>query len=111
MRTERSILQALGERVEQSARLETLSARDLFFRMEEAAHQADTEAVAKLAELILNKDASYVGAYIAWAKTLPAHAAMRRLLLRLADHFLRSRPAHEQAQRRAEILAVKNLHQ
>lgn len=106
MRTERSILQALGEQIEQSARLETLSARDLFFRMEEAARQADTEAVAKLAELILDKDASYVGAYIAWAKTLPAHAAMRRLLLRLADHFLNSRPAHEQVQRRAEIQAL-----
>jgi hypothetical protein len=31
---------------------------------------------------------------------------MRRLLLRLADHFLNSRPAHEQVQRRAEIQAL-----
>jgi hypothetical protein len=106
LRTERSILQALGERIEQSARLETLSARDLFFRMEDAARQDDTAAVARLAEIILDKDASYVGAYIAWAKTLPAHTAMRRLLLRLADHFVNSRPAHEQVQRRAEIQAL-----
>lgn len=47
----------------------------------------------KLAEIILDKDASYVGAYIAWAKTCPrprCHAPPPAGCL--ADHFLNSRP-------------------
>ncbi|WP_018606576.1 glycosyltransferase family 2 protein [Uliginosibacterium gangwonense] len=107
MRTERAILQHLGRTGTAQHDPNTLSARDLFFRMEEAARSARDDEVARLAEMILTKDATYVGAYIAWARTLPGtDNALRRLLLRLAEHFVKNRPAHEQAQRRAEILAL-----
>lgn len=107
MRTERAILQQLGKTGSDQRDPNTLSARDLFFRMEEAVRAARDDEVARLAEMILNKDATYVGAYLAWARTLPsADNALRRILLRLAEHFVKGRPAHEQAQRRAEILAL-----
>ncbi|MBK9616448.1 MAG: hypothetical protein IPO35_13415 [Uliginosibacterium sp.] len=106
MRTERNILQALGEQIEQSASWRRSPPAIFSFAWKKRRGRTIPRPSRRLAELILNKDASYVGAYIAWAKTLPAHAAMRRLLLRLADHFLNSRPAHEQVQRRAEIQAL-----
>jgi GT2 family glycosyltransferase len=81
----------------------TMSARDLYSRLTQFMAN-DTGTVIELAQAILERDISHVGARIAWARALEGNEpGVIKLLLAEARFFLRNRPLHEQKDRSAEI--------
>ncbi len=104
-RTERKLKRALGH--DDAPPAARLSARDLFFQMEEARAAGRTASVHELACAVLERDPSFVGAYVAWAAALEPSSRLRSVLVRLAEHFLRARPPQEQAARAREIQSLR----